>query len=42
MTASFVSHRRPASLTPPTGVSNSLLRGLVLTGVGICLPTTSG
>jgi hypothetical protein len=42
MTASSTSVCRPASLTPPAVVSSSLLLGLVLTGVGISLPTTSG
>jgi len=42
MTATPASVRRHASPTRPAGVSVSLLLGLVLTGVGISLPTTSG
>lgn len=42
MTASLASGFRPASLTPTAVVSRSLLLGLVLTVVGISLPTTSG
>jgi hypothetical protein len=39
MTASFDNRRLRASMTLPVVVSGSLLLGLVLTGVGISLPT---
>ena len=41
MTAGFDFGRYRASATLSAGVSSSLL-GLLLTGVGISLPTTSG
>jgi len=42
MTVRSASSRRHASPAPTAGVSNALLLGLALTGVGISLPTTSG
>ena len=42
MTVRSASSRRPAPLAPTAGVSSALLLGLVLTGVGISLPTITG
>jgi len=42
MTASFTRASFAASSTPAAGVSRSLLLGLLLTSVGITVPTATG